>query len=193
MTSTTGLPDIVERLRRMADMTTTGNDLLDIGRAADEIERLRSNAEYWRLAAERRDMRKERSGLDIPEARTLDSPANPDIADLTRRLLAWPWESGDPIVAETSRKLIAETVEILNRWPVSPVGEREAMELADEFEGEAKGHLALGDKDEATKCLRAAYALRKLALSPSLTEGGERATMTSEQTASSISTQAGSK
>lgn len=33
--------DIVQRLRRMADMTTTGNDLADIGRAADEIERLR--------------------------------------------------------------------------------------------------------------------------------------------------------
>ena len=28
------------RLRRMSDMTTTGNDLNDIGRAADEIERL---------------------------------------------------------------------------------------------------------------------------------------------------------
>lgn len=35
--------DIVARLRRMADMTTTGNDLGDIGRAADEIERLQSS------------------------------------------------------------------------------------------------------------------------------------------------------
>ena len=34
--------DIVARLRRMSDMTTTGNDLNDIGRAADEIERLRT-------------------------------------------------------------------------------------------------------------------------------------------------------
>lgn len=33
--------DIVYRLRRMADLTTTDNDLTDIGRAADEIERLR--------------------------------------------------------------------------------------------------------------------------------------------------------
>ena len=33
--------DLVARLRRMSDMTTTGNDLNDIGRAADEIERLR--------------------------------------------------------------------------------------------------------------------------------------------------------
>lgn len=32
--------DLVARLRRMADMTTVGNDLNDIKRAADEIERL---------------------------------------------------------------------------------------------------------------------------------------------------------
>ena len=35
------MSDIVERLRRMTDMTTTGNDLNDISRAADEIEGLR--------------------------------------------------------------------------------------------------------------------------------------------------------
>ena len=36
------MSDIVERLRRMTDMTTTGNDLNDISRAADEIKRLRT-------------------------------------------------------------------------------------------------------------------------------------------------------
>lgn len=45
----------------------------------------------------------------------------------------------------------------------SPAPQVEALELAAEFEGEAKAHRAMGDKTEATKCLRAAYALRKLA------------------------------
>lgn len=55
-------------------------------------------------------------------------------------------------------------------WPV-PAPTREAaqcapselLDLATEFEGEAKAHTALGDRDESTKCLRAAYALRRLA------------------------------
>ena len=40
--------DIVERLRRMSDMTTTGNDLTDIAKAADEIERLREELKIMR-------------------------------------------------------------------------------------------------------------------------------------------------
>ncbi|MGY3581353.1 hypothetical protein ACVIGB_000578 [Bradyrhizobium sp. USDA 4341] len=39
----------------------------------------------------------------------------------------------------------------------------EALELALEFEGEARAHRAMKDNDESTKCLRAANALRKLA------------------------------
>lgn len=49
--------------------------------------------------------------------------------------------------------------------PVSSTA-AEMLVLADEFEGEAKAHGAMGDKDERTKCLRAAYALRHLALPP---------------------------
>ena len=37
--------DIVERLRRMSDMTTTDNDLTDIAKAADEIEKMRRGDE----------------------------------------------------------------------------------------------------------------------------------------------------
>lgn len=50
-------------------------------RAQDEANELRkqlvqanAKAEYWRLAAERREHRRELTGLDIPEARTLDAP-----------------------------------------------------------------------------------------------------------------------
>jgi hypothetical protein len=39
----------------------------------------------------------------------------------------------------------------------------ETLELAQEFEGEARAHEAMKDHAEAKKCLRAAYALRKLA------------------------------
>jgi soluble cytochrome b562 len=35
--------DIVDRLRKMSDMATTDNDLTDIAKAADEIERLRED------------------------------------------------------------------------------------------------------------------------------------------------------
>jgi hypothetical protein len=42
--------DLVDRLRRMADMTTTGNDVQDIVRGADEIIRLeRENAALLQL------------------------------------------------------------------------------------------------------------------------------------------------
>lgn len=40
----------------------------------EENARLRTAVEYWRLAAERRQSRKDLTGLDIPEARTLDEP-----------------------------------------------------------------------------------------------------------------------
>ena len=40
------MTDIVERLRRLADMTTTDNDLSVIAEAADEIERLRAAVEH---------------------------------------------------------------------------------------------------------------------------------------------------
>jgi hypothetical protein len=33
-----------------------------------------ANAEYWRLAAERRENRRERSGLDVAEAQTIEAP-----------------------------------------------------------------------------------------------------------------------
>jgi hypothetical protein len=39
----------------------------------------------------------------------------------------------------------------------------EMKALADEFEARAKTNRANGDREEATKFLRAAYALRKLA------------------------------
>ena len=42
----------------------------------------------------------------------------------------------------------------------------EMIDLASEFEGEAKANVAMGDKAEATKCQRAAYALRTVAASP---------------------------
>lgn len=45
--------------------------------AADEIKRLRASVEYWRLAAERREARKELTGLDVAEAQTLDAPSLP--------------------------------------------------------------------------------------------------------------------
>ena len=40
--------DIVERLRRMSDMTTTDNDLTDIAKAANEIELLRKERDGLR-------------------------------------------------------------------------------------------------------------------------------------------------
>lgn len=42
-----------------------------------EIKRLRAQVEYWRLAAERREARMERSGVDVAEASTLDAPSVP--------------------------------------------------------------------------------------------------------------------
>ena len=42
--------DIVERLRRMSDMTTTDNDLTDIAKAANEIELLRKERDGLREA-----------------------------------------------------------------------------------------------------------------------------------------------
>lgn len=49
----------------------------------------------------------------------------------------------------------------------------EMLDLAAEFEGEAKAHVAMGDKAEANKCLRAAYALRKLSSQPTASAPGE--------------------
>ena len=55
-----------------------------------EIERLRANAEYWRLLAERREARKERSGLDIPEAGQLDAPDTPPVSSTGTRAQRMP-------------------------------------------------------------------------------------------------------
>lgn len=49
---------------------------------ADEIARLRAQVEYWRIAAERREERKERSGVDVAEARTLDLDTLTDTSTL---------------------------------------------------------------------------------------------------------------
>lgn len=48
-----------------------------------EIKRLRAQVEYWRLAAERREARMERSGVDVAEARTLDTPSVPSASRAT--------------------------------------------------------------------------------------------------------------
>jgi len=45
--------DIVERLRRMSDMTTTDNDLTDIAKAAYEIEFLRKERDRFREALQK--------------------------------------------------------------------------------------------------------------------------------------------
>src|SRR4051812_3424069 len=44
--------------------------------------------------------------------------------------------------------------------PPSDKVRADMLDLASEFEGEAKAHSAMGDKAESTKCQRAAYALR---------------------------------
>jgi ATP:corrinoid adenosyltransferase len=63
-----------------------------------------------------------------------------------------------PIVATTADPIATTTTQA------------EMLALADEFMGEAKAHSAMGDTGERTKCLRAAYALRKLAESTALAE-----------------------
>lgn len=63
--------DTIERIRLFTAHGDTAEGRIIAQIALSEIERLRTNVEYWRLAAERRDARKERSGLDIPEAQTL--------------------------------------------------------------------------------------------------------------------------
>lgn len=72
--------DTIERIRLFTAHGDTAEGRIIAQLALSEIERLRTNVEYWRLAAERRETRKERSGLDIPEAQTLDAP------DASRRM-----------------------------------------------------------------------------------------------------------
>jgi hypothetical protein len=75
------MTDIVERLQEYSVYGDDAKVRLMAALAKDEIKRLRTNAEYWRLAAERRDARRELTGLDSPEARTLDAP---DASSVTR-------------------------------------------------------------------------------------------------------------
>jgi hypothetical protein len=65
------MTDIVERLQEYSVYGDDAKVRIMAALAKDEIKRLRVNVEYWRLAAERREARAERTGLDIPEARTL--------------------------------------------------------------------------------------------------------------------------
>ena len=64
------MTNIVERLRRMADMTTTDNALSVIGEAADEIERLREALK--RIA--RYDHSWPQNAADIARAALRDKP-----------------------------------------------------------------------------------------------------------------------
>lgn len=66
---------------------------LEILELRKEVSALKTNVEYWRLAAERRDARKDLTGLDVAEARTLDAPEAPQcevqsdvVAFINRRL-----------------------------------------------------------------------------------------------------------
>lgn len=68
------MTDIVERLQEYSVYGDDAKVRLMAALAKAEIKRLRTNAEYWRLLAERREARTERAGLDIPEAQTLDAP-----------------------------------------------------------------------------------------------------------------------
>ena len=52
-TSIEGVRALVERLSRMADMSTTGNDLLDIGRAAATLDALAKERDAHKLDAEK--------------------------------------------------------------------------------------------------------------------------------------------
>lgn len=86
------------------------------------------------------------------------------------------WKStpeDDSVAADIIRKhgdillsALTETSTCTVTWTGPTAPNADAVELlafADEFEGEAKGHRALGDHDEARRCIAAANALRDAA------------------------------
>ena len=64
---------LVEQCNTHAQQKMAAKNRIEV--LENALRRLRSNVEYWRLAAERREARNERSGIDVAEARTLDTPS----------------------------------------------------------------------------------------------------------------------